>query len=122
MKPFHKHDCSDCQYLGSEEVYNKDGSGPYDFYYCPANKCTGEFRTLIARYGEGNNYTSEEISWYLERRDALLKSLPNWGLHKAYEFWKEQNVVQLYFVFALKEILLLKTTLIKWLLIKSLIY
>lgn len=89
MKPFHKHDCDVCIYLGSEEVYNKSGSGPYDFYYCPSSKAkvTGSKETLIARYGINNNYTSEELSWYLERREALLKSLPNWGLHKAYDYY-----------------------------------
>lgn len=86
MKPFHKHDCSDCQYLGSEDIHNKDGSGPYNFYHCPLRgKSTGPYETLIARYGDGHNYTSDGLSWYLERREALLKSLPNWGLHLAYE-------------------------------------
>lgn len=95
MKPFHKHDCNQCIHLASEEVYNKDGSGPYDFYYCPPKgKSTGPYETLIARYGEGHKYTSEELSWYLERRKSLLKSLPNWGLHLAYEYYlkhKENN-------------------------------
>ena len=95
MGPFHKHDCSDCQYLGSEDIHNKDGSGPYDFYHCLSRgKATGPYETLIARYGEGHNYTSEELSWYLERRESLLRSLPNWGLHLAYEYYlkhKENN-------------------------------
>ena len=44
--PQHKHDCSQCTFLGR---YNE-----YDLYFCHQNGMP----TIIARYGEAGNYMS----------------------------------------------------------------
>lgn len=48
---FHKHDCSKCNYLGSEVF----GSDNFDYYSCE-DKIDGI--TLIARFGEDGSYSS----------------------------------------------------------------
>jgi len=47
-KPFYKHDCSNCIFLGSYRYDKTD----YDLYYCSNEP------TIIARYGENGEYLS----------------------------------------------------------------
>jgi hypothetical protein len=49
MKPKYQHDCDACTFLG------QDSTGKYDLYYCPQG---GILPTVIARYGDGDNYYS----------------------------------------------------------------
>ena len=56
MKKFHNHQCEECTHLNSVREYDEElqQQMDYDLYYCPQ----GSRPTLIARYGEHENYFS----------------------------------------------------------------
>lgn len=56
MKPKYQHNCSDCTFIGTDNVGK--GETVYDFYTCQADGSRLP-RSLIARYGnEPHEYTS----------------------------------------------------------------
>jgi hypothetical protein len=64
MKPRYTHDCDRCKPLGT--------AAEYDLYFCLQ---TGDFPTVIARYGnDGWEYTSGIGSGLLPLRIAELKA------------------------------------------------
>jgi len=52
--PYYKHDCSDCEYIGTLELSDLGERAPIDFYRC---KQHGIY-TTIARTGDGPDYIS----------------------------------------------------------------
>lgn len=56
MKPYHAHDCNQCQLLGQVEVKNVDRADDrFDLYFC--EKMEGAI-SVIARYGQYGEYVS----------------------------------------------------------------
>lgn len=81
MKPFHKHDCDNCIYLGSDEEGSEENVKT-DYYFCHHKGDHPCLATLIARYGEYGDYSSG--------LDFVMSSI---GLNKALKLAVEQNVL-----------------------------
>lgn len=71
LRPRHRHDCDDCEFLGVADGTNPGGddSDDFDLWFCA--RC--DEGSLIARYGnDGPNYISSPIS-ILRRNLAELR-------------------------------------------------
>lgn len=85
MKPYYKHDCDQCVFLGIDEE-NKE-----DLYYCPEQIGGG---TIIARRSsDGPEYTSY-LAEFFERKE-FIASIKTYrpSLIKAYKLAQKQKLV-----------------------------
>lgn len=80
--PFHEHDCSQCIFLGSEEI---SGSF-YDYYFCDQ---LPSFPTVIARFGPDADYFSG-----LHTAKVLENIEPDNPLVKALLLARQKNLVK----------------------------
>ena len=85
---YHNHDCNKCHYLGSydytEDPRNRRELGQTDLYCCGDGGEIGRF-TVIARYGEGGDYSSGLIFAHPSR---------NFALHDAKELAIERGIIK----------------------------